>query len=458
MTVNRGYAVKAQDWNKFAKDFAKKSTVYKQSTKTGNINGTDNNDTLKFQEEKFTYVDGDISLGKGDDKIELVGKSGFDNYTELQIGGNINFGDGDNTFQIKNARFESGKFLNKNGDLFDESAKYSITFGTGNDTFNIINAHEVEWGNNISFGAGNDTLYIKDTNRVAVDEPETDTVIDFGAGNDSLVLEGKSCLEISNSDNNKAQLLFGDGDDTLEIKEGANIIFLGYSNDNIDIDFGAGSDKLIINGGVLIGHSSNALKSLAEAENISGNGYIVATNSALSGCTAAEIAKFKDAGIKVYNSGNYHVHSDFDMNMYSNNTQETAQEATSFYELGDGDMDVYLIGEKWNAQSPNGAESLESNTVDWFQFTVGKDYTDESIRKAGVLEFEYDNFDGDSKVTIEIFKSSNTEKAVKTISLSPDKEASYKVSSLAYGDYFLKVSLDEKESESFAHISINYEL
>jgi hypothetical protein len=121
-------------------------------------------------------------------------------------------------------------------------------------------------------------------------------------------------------------------------------------------------------------------------------------------------------------------------------------------------MDVYLIGENWNTQSQNGAESLAPNTVDWFQFTVGKDYTEESIRKAGVLEFEYDNFDGDSKVTIEIFKSSNTEKAVKTISLSPDKEASYKVSSLAYGDYYLKVSLDEEESESFARISINYEL
>ena len=450
MTVNRGYDLDAQNYDAFEKEFAKKGNVYAQSTQSA-IEGTSGNDIVDFLKGKFVYVDGDINLGDGDDTINLIGNSYKDNYTCLQAGGNINFGDGNNVLNIENAQFNCGAFLNKN-ELFDESGNYEIKFGSGNDTININNAHEVEWGNNISFGDGDDKLTINNTHKVAVDESIEDTVIDFGSGNDSLIITGKSCLEIKNDTLGKeAKLLFGEGNDRLEISQGASILFSAQGNDNIEFDFGSGNDSLIINGCVLVGNSSNAFNKLAEAENISGNGYIIASDQVLINCADA-VAKFENAGIKVYGCGNQLLTSDFDINMYA---EGTAKEITEFYELSDRDIDVYLMGKAWSNDCQD-IQRLLANTEDLYKFTVGNGDIEDAIWNSGVLEFEYnEGFTGDSSVSIEIQNASG--ETIKSISLDPNEEATYKLSSLDDGEYFIKVSLDDENANACARISIGYE-
>ena len=448
MTINRGYDFDAQNYDAFEKEFAKKGNVYAQSTQSA-IKGTSGNDIVDFLKGKFVYVDGDINLGDGDDTINLIGNSYKDNYTCLQAGGNINFGDGNNVFNIENAQFNCGAFLNKK---FDESGNYEIKFGSGNDTININNAHEVEWGNNISLGDGDDKLTINNTHKVAVDESPQNTVIDFGSGNDLLLITGNSCLEIKNDTLEKgAKLLFGEGNDRLEISQGASILFSAQGNDNIEFDFGSGNDSLIINGCVLVGNSSNAFNKLAEAENISGNGYIIASDQVLISCADA-VAKFENAGIKVYGCGNQLLTSDFDINMYA---EGTAKEITEFYELSDRDIDVYLMGKAWSNDCQD-IQRLLANTEDLYKFTVGNGDIEDAIWNSGVLEFEYnEGFTGGSSVSIEIQNASG--ETIKSISLDPNEEATYKLSSLDDGEYFIKVSLDDENANACARISIGYE-
>ena len=133
----------------------------------------------------------------------------------------------------------------------------------------------------------------------------------------------------------------------------------------------------------------------------------------------------------------------------------TAKEITEFYELSDRDIDVYLMGKAWSNDCQD-IQRLLANTEDLYKFTVGNGDIEDAIWNSGVLEFEYnEGFTGGSSVSIEIQNASG--ETIKYISLDPNEEATYKLSSLDAGEYFIKVSLDDENANACARISIGYE-
>jgi len=231
------------------------------------------------------YMQADsITLGEGNDLIQLEPSNieglvevGWidtgDGHDTLLCGcdtvlicGDINFGDGNDTFQL----LPDGDFAN----TMNRNNPYEtlmLDFGDGDDTLQIGRSVDFEVygnGHQLNFGDGNDKMHIEEESRIkwTCTGNAGDSVIDFGAG-----------------------------DDVLDIDEGAAL-------SAHELDFGSGNDTLVLNGLLQINRSNQSEDILSGLENVSGYGQLWIAGG-LDGISQGTLDKFTAAGITVVDRG-----------------------------------------------------------------------------------------------------------------------------------------------------------
>ena len=243
----------------------------------------------KFISRGNTSIKGDFYTGAGDDYVEIRGESPV-GYGKITITGKVDLGEGDDLFLLKNPIKEEFSLVNKQlslgagDDVVDirlegtrlligkasdaESKNFSLNFGLGNDT--LINKGTLESGWGIIFDgddtgvgdyiynyeggiistyagisfqdSGRGTIDNQGTIEVALDNPSGRQII-FGLGNDRIINRKGGVINV------KGIIKMGDGDDLI-LNDGSLIIGQDF-NGRSGIEMGNGDDQFVVGSGML---------------------------------------------------------------------------------------------------------------------------------------------------------------------------------------------------------------
>lgn len=244
----------------------------------------------KFISRGFTSIKGDLYTGGGDDYIEIRGESPV-GYGKIIITGKVDLGEGNDLFLLKNPVKEEFSLINKQlslgagDDVVDirlkdtrlligkasdaENKNYSLNFGLGNDTLMNKGTLESGWGiifdggdtgmgdyiynyeggiiasyAGISFqDSGRGTIDNQGTIEVALENPSGRQIV-FGLGNDRIINRKGGVVHV------KGVIEMGDGNDLI-LNDGSLILKQDF-NGRSGLDMGNGDDQFLIGNGILI--------------------------------------------------------------------------------------------------------------------------------------------------------------------------------------------------------------
>ena len=179
------------------------------------VEGTEGHDIIRVKSGNISWVAGSISLGGGNDQIILAPSSGE---TKLEVRGDwnewkdgIDLGVGNDTIivdkncdmELSNINFGDGddKFILR--DNADGIECYEVNFGDGDDKFIIGKISEEMWVSELDMGDGDDLIEIDSLTGYSVINK-----IDMGYGDDTLKVNDVQFYE-------EIVIDFGDGYDTL---------------------------------------------------------------------------------------------------------------------------------------------------------------------------------------------------------------------------------------------------
>ena len=352
----------------------------------GDIYGSSANDTITFKADRSRFINGNIELGDGNDKLIWEKSANTD-------------------MDVSETNF---------GYLFF----HNIDMGAGNDTIHMTKYNELRSIQDIILGSGDDE-FIADGGEINVYGE-----IDFGDGNDKLLLNKDSELNLWYGDNFE----FGAGDDSMIIAEGAKCC----AN---ELSFGDGDDSLVLNGNLY----TNAAEDfdIAGLEELSGNGTLIVygwvdhgTSDSEAYISDALIEKCEGTGITIVNGLDYPWSFDSIKEARADDTRAGAKTVKDNSPDYEDETDIWLCSQEV-------ADSVEfgfCDTVDYIKIEIPGNSGGE------VQIFNYSSFE---YVDIELQDKNGN--FIRNIAPGADEFFGSFYFNLDRGTYYLKFTVHEGE-------------